>query len=98
MNDAWSLQHMAWNHTGRLTLKPMYSLGENTNFSNGFVYRALWILKALWIVLSKTINILRKLQQQQKNIFGKPPRIVPYVMYTAPSSGHPLLNFKGEVQ
>ena len=25
-----------------------------------FVYRVLWILKALWIVLSETINILRK--------------------------------------
>ena len=31
-----------------------------------FVYRGLWILKALWIFLSETINILRKLQKQKQ--------------------------------
>ena len=37
-----------------------------------FVYRVVWVLKkALWIVLSQTINILRKLHKT--NIFGMPP-------------------------
>ena len=31
----------------------------------GFVYRVQWILKALWVVLSKTINILRNLQKKK---------------------------------
>ena len=31
-----------------------------------FVNRVLWILKALWIVLSETLNILRNLQQEQQ--------------------------------
>ena len=38
-------------------IKPMYIFGK---------YRVLLILKAVLIVLSETINILRKLQQQQK--------------------------------
>ena len=33
------------------------------------------ILKALWIVLSETSNILRKLQKN--NISGMPPNILP---------------------
>ena len=35
--------------------------GENKKKSlMAFVYRVLWILKALWIALSETIHILRK--------------------------------------
>ena len=46
----------------------------------GLIYRVLWILQALWIVLFETINVLRKLQQQQQqNIFGMPPKILPLV-------------------
>ena len=40
-----------------------------------FVYRVLWILKALWIILSETIHILRKIEKY--NIFGMPPKILP---------------------
>ena len=33
----------------------------------GFVlYRVLWILQALWIIMSETINILRNLQKKKK--------------------------------
>ena len=40
----------------------------------GFVYyRVLWILKALWIVLSENINILRNVQQQNNNVCPPPP-------------------------
>ena len=42
----------------------------------GFVYRVAWVLKALWIILSETINILRKFAKN--NIFGMPPKILPY--------------------
>ena len=42
------------------------------------VYIVLWILKALWIILSETINILRKLQQTKKTkILGMPLQILP---------------------
>ena len=41
----------------------------------GFVYRVVWVLKALWSVLSETINILRKLHKT--NIIGMPPKILP---------------------
>ena len=53
-----------------------------------FVYRVLWILKALWIVLSETIHILRKL----KNItfWGCPRNFYHRFMYIPPSSGEPL--------
>ena len=66
--------------------------GEKKNFSNEFVYRVAQVLKAMWIILSETINILRKLHET--NIFGMPPKILPqsYVHYIAPSSGHILLN------
>ena len=37
------------------------------------VYRVVWVLKALWIVLSETINISRKLHKT--NIFGMPPKM-----------------------
>ena len=46
------------------------------NFSNEFGYRVAWVLKALRIILSETINILRKLHKT--NIFGMPPKILPY--------------------
>ena len=58
--------------------------------------RVLWILKALWIVLSETINILRKLHET--NISGMPPpppnffMVVIVLCKLAPSSGHALLN------
>ena len=42
----------------------------------GSDYRVLWILKALGIILSETINILRKLQQQN-NFFWMPLNILP---------------------
>ena len=77
-----------------LNLKPMYSLGEwwKWNISvMGFAYRAVWVLKALWIFLSETINFLRKLNTA--NIFWMPPKILPCrVMYIVPSSGHISLN------
>ena len=34
-----------------------------------FVYRVLWILKALWIILSETINILKKIAKKQQHFF-----------------------------
>ena len=57
----------------------------------GFVYRIVRVLKALWIVFSETINILRKLHKN--NIFGMPRKFYHRVMYIAPSSGHELLSF-----
>ena len=56
----------------------------------GFVYRVVGVLKALWIALSETINILRKLHET--NISGCPRKFYHRVMYIAPSSGHTLLN------
>ena len=56
----------------------------------GFVYRVVRVLEALWIVLSETIKVLRKLHKT--NIFGMPPTFYHRVMYIAPSSGHILLN------
>ena len=41
----------------------------------GFVYKGLWILKALWIILSETIHILGKLQQKI-NFSGYPPKSI----------------------
>ena len=61
-----------------LNLKPMYSFGKWWKLKMspmGFVYRVVWVLKALWIVLSETINILRKLHKTR--IFGMPPKILP---------------------
>ena len=43
----------------------------------GSVYIVLWILKALWIVLSETMNILRKLQKKLTKILGMLPQIWP---------------------
>ena len=51
-----------------------------------FVYRVLWIPKALWIVLSQTINILIN------KILGCPQEFYHRFTYIAPSSGHSLLN------
>ena len=59
----------------------MYSLvnGENEkNYLMGFVYRVVWVLKALSITLSETVNFWE---------------IYHRVMYIAPSSGHISLNF-----
>ena len=60
------------------------------NFSNGFCYRVVEVLKALWIVLSETINILRTLHKT--NIFGMPSKILPSSYVLSPSSGHVSLN------
>ena len=71
-------------------LKPMYSFGKwwKLKFSLiGFVYIVVWVLRALWILLSETINILRKLHKTN------PRKFYHRVMYIAPSSGHILLNF-----
>ena len=57
----------------------------------GFLYRVVWVLKALWICLSETINFLRKLIKL--TFSGCPPKFYHRVMYTAPSSGHISLNF-----
>ena len=41
-----------------------YNIVKIKKFSNGFcLHRVLWILKALWNILSETINILRKLKK-----------------------------------
>ena len=72
-----------WNNISDLL--PMYSFGKWWKWKIsliGFVYRVGWVLKALWIFLSETINFLRKLHNTK--IFG---------MYIAPSSGHISLNF-----
>ena len=46
----------------------------------------------IYIFLSETINFLRKLHKT--NIFGMPPKILPYrIMYISPSNGHISLNF-----
>ena len=75
-------------------LKPMYSFGKWWKWKNslmGIVYRVVWVLKALWISLSETINFLRKLHKT--NISGMPPKFYHRVMYIAPSSGHISFNF-----
>ena len=46
----------------------------------GYVYRVLWILKALWIVLAETINILKNVQWN--DIFAKPKKILPIGLCT----------------
>ena len=71
-----------------LGLKPMYRFGKwwKLKFSlMGFVYRVVWGLKALWIILSETIDFLRKLH---KTLLGCPRKFYHRVMYIAPSSGH----------
>ena len=50
-----------------------------------FVHRVLWILQAMWIILSETIHILRIL-----NISGCPRKFYHRCMYIPPSSGKPL--------
>ena len=56
--------------TALFFFKPMHSLGNWWKKKSliGFVYSILWVLKALWIVLSETINILRNLHTTK--IFG----------------------------
>ena len=59
-------------------LEPMYSFGKWYKWKNslmGISYRVVWVLKALWIFLSETINFLRKLHKT--NIFGMPPENSP---------------------
>ena len=72
-------------------LKPMYSFGKWWKLKislMGFVYRVVWVLKALWIFMSETINFLRKLQ-----FLGCLRKFYHRVMYRAPSSGQISLNF-----
>ena len=57
-----------------------------------FVYRDTGVLKALKIILSETINILRKLKKKKLTFLGCPRKFYHRVMYIAPSSGHILLN------
>ena len=60
-------------------LKPMYSFGKKWKLKMSlicFVCRVAGVLKALWIVLSEAINILRQLHKT--NIFGMPPKNLPY--------------------
>ena len=57
----------------------------------GFIYRVVWVLKALWIFLSETIKFLRKLHRT--NIFGMPRKFYHRLEYIAPSRGHISLNF-----
>ena len=72
-------------------LKPMYRFGKIVTISlMGFVCRVLWVLKALWIVFSETIDMLRKLHKTK--IFGLPLKFYHTFMYIAPSSGHTLLD------
>ena len=54
------------------------------------MFIVIWVLKALWIILSETINIWRKLHKTK--YFGMPPKFYHRVMYIAPSSGHEWLN------
>ena len=88
---AWcihSLDRFSW------TLKPMYSFGKwwkLKSYLMGSVYRVIWVLKALWIFLSETINFLRKVHKT--NIFGMPPKFYHRVMYIASSSGHISMKF-----
>ena len=56
----------------------------------GFVHRILWILKALWIVLSETINNLRNLKKKRFRVALQ--QIYHRVIYIVPSSGHSLVN------
>ena len=46
-----------------------------------FISRVSGILKALWIILSETINILTNFNNKN-NIFWMPPRILPYILST----------------
>ena len=57
----------------------------------GFVYKVLSILKALWIILSETISILRKLEEKKKKnlkFLRCPWKFDHRFMYIAPSSDH----------
>ena len=56
----------------------------------GFVYRVVWVLKALWIVLSETAiweNCIKL------TFSGCPRKFYHRVIYIAPSCGHISLNF-----
>ena len=70
------------------TIKPIVLVNsENYKFLSEWVVS---VLIALCIILSETINILRKLHKTK--IFWMPPRFYHRVMYKAPSTGHGLLN------
>ena len=76
-------QHYTWTHILNSNvyvglLKPMCSFGKWWKWKislMGFIYRDIWVLKALWMFLSETINFLRILHKT--NIFGMPPKILP---------------------
>ena len=77
-------------------LKPMYSFGKWLKWKislMGFDYRVVWVLKALWIFLSKTINFLNIENCIKRTFSGCPRKFYHRVMYIAPSSGHISLNF-----
>ena len=59
-------------------LKPMYSFVKLIKQKSimGFVNRVLWILKALWIVLSKTNNILKNVQKTHIGLCTNLPLVV----------------------
>ena len=90
--DVWQNVIRLW-----VILKAMYSFGKEWTLKKksviGFVvYRVLWILKALWIVLSATINILKKKKATTTTKSGFPQRFCHWFMYIAPSSGHSMMN------
>ena len=62
----------------------------------GFVYRVVWVLKALWIVFVWNHQYFDFFFVHKTNIFGMLPKIYHRVMYIAPStwtcSCHELLN------
>ena len=94
-NDINLLKPMIYNPWCELSLKPMYSFGKWWKWKMslmGFVYRVVWVLKALCIFLSETIHFLRKLHKTK--ILGCPRKFSHRVMYihVAPSSGHISLN------
>ena len=75
-------------------LKPMYSFGRWWIWKislMAFVYRVVWVLKALWIFMSETINFLRN--GMKLTLLGCPQKFDHRVMYRAASSGHISLNF-----
>ena len=56
-----------------------------------FIYRVLCILKALRIVLSKTINILRNVQNNNKIWDASETFSIGLYIHVAPSSDHSLM-------
>ena len=91
-NWDWTL---ASNRKKNWSLKSIYSFGKwwkwKISLMGFYLYRVVWVLKALWIVFSETINILSKLHIKL-TFLGCPRKFYHRVMYIAPSSGHISLN------